>query len=203
MEIIDTLSFIKIFDLSPMYVLTGVIRDVLYVPGLGTNLFSIQLNSIFHPTKAGSEVDFVNDTVTIVRDGRTEIQSQRVGNTLYYLNILAKETTGSSTALTVKKAGVSFVTWHDRFANLNFKTILKMVTLDNTTELDISENNTDCYTPCEGCILGKMHRFPLKNGRTRATETCQLIHTDVCGPMQVPTLSGSRYFVIFKDDYSR
>ena len=41
MEIIDTLSFIKIFDLSPMYVLTGVIRDVLYVPGLGTNLFFI------------------------------------------------------------------------------------------------------------------------------------------------------------------
>ena len=77
-----------------------------------------------------------------MRDGRTEIQSQRVGNTLYYLNILAKETTGSSTALTVKKAGVSFVTWHDRFANLNFKTILKMVTLDNTTELTASQKTT-------------------------------------------------------------
>ncbi len=79
--------------------LTGVMRDVLYVPGLGTNLFSIEAE-----TQDGSEVYFVNKTVTFVCGGRTEIHGQRVGNTLYYLNILAKDTTGSSTALTVKKA---------------------------------------------------------------------------------------------------
>jgi hypothetical protein len=103
----------------------------------------------------------------------------------------------------VKKAGVPLATWHDRFAHLNFKTILKMVTLNNTTGLNVSENNTDCKKSCEGCILGKMHRSPFKIGRTRATETGQLVHTDLCGPMQVPTPSGSRYFAIFKDDYSR
>jgi transposase InsO family protein len=175
-----------------------VIRNVLYVPRLGTNLFSIGA-----ATKAGSEVHFVEETVTFVRCGRTEIQGQRVENTLYYLNILAKETTGSPTALTVKRTGVSLATWHDRFAHLNFKTILKMVTLDNTTGLNVSGDNTDCESSCEGCILGKMHRFPFKIGRTRAMETGQLVHTDICGPMQVPTPSGSRYFVIFKDDYSR
>ena len=110
-----------------------MIRNVLYVPRLGTNLFSIGA-----ATKAGSEVHFVEETVTFVRCGRTEIQGQRVENTLYYLNILAKETNGSPTALTVKRTGVSLATWHDRFAHLNFKTILKMVTLDNTTGLNVS-----------------------------------------------------------------
>ena len=128
--------------------LTGVIRNVLYVPRLGPNLFSIGA-----ATKAGSEVHFVDETVTFVRGGRTEIQGQRVGNTLYYLKILAKETTGSPTALTVKRTGVSLATWHDRFAHLNFKTILKMVTLDNTIGLNVSGDNTDFDSSCEGCIL--------------------------------------------------
>lgn len=29
-----------------------------------------------------------------------------------------------------------------------------------------------------------------------------MIHTDVCGPMQVNSLGGSRYYLLFKDDYS-
>ncbi|DBA03055.1 TPA: hypothetical protein N0F65_003243 [Lagenidium giganteum] len=29
------------------------------------------------------------------------------------------------------------------------------------------------------------------------------VHTDICGPLPVPSLSGSEYFVVFIDDYSR
>ena len=135
-----------------------------------------------------------------MRNGRTEIQGQRVGNTLYCLNILAKE--ASSTALAVKETCASLSTWHERFAHLNYKTILKMATLKNASGLNLTEGNTNQAAPCEGCILGKMHRLPFKVGRTRATEPGQLIHSDLCGPMQVTTPSGSRYFAIFKDDFS-
>jgi len=31
----------------------------------------------------------------------------------------------------------------------------------------------------------------------------ELVHTDVCDPMEVQTFSGAQYFVIFVDDYSR
>jgi hypothetical protein len=31
----------------------------------------------------------------------------------------------------------------------------------------------------------------------------EIIHTDVCGPMSVPTRNGYRYFVTFTDDLSR
>ena len=57
---------------------------------------------------------------------------------------------------------------------------------------------------CEGCILGKMQRssFP-KDGSVRATRKLQLIHSDVCGPMQTPSFGNHLYFVTFIDDYSR
>ena len=57
---------------------------------------------------------------------------------------------------------------------------------------------------CEGCILGKMQRasFP-KDGSVRAEHRLQLIHSDVCGPMQTPSFGHYLYFVTFIDDYSR
>ena len=37
----------------------------------------------------------------------------------------------------------------------------------------------------------------------RASEKLQLIHTDVCGPMKTPSLNGSKYFILFIDNYTR
>ena len=57
---------------------------------------------------------------------------------------------------------------------------------------------------CEACIQGKMHRIahkPLKE--IKSTEKLQLVHTDICGPMQTKYFGGSRYFITFTDDYSR
>lgn len=47
-----------------------------------------------------------------------------------------------------------------------------------------------------------MHRLPFPTGRIRAKEVGELIHSDVCGPMQETSLSGARYYVLFKDDCS-
>lgn len=55
---------------------------------------------------------------------------------------------------------------------------------------------------CESCVLGKHHRLPFSRTGTSATYPGNLIHTDTCGPMQERSIGGSRYFVLFKDDYS-
>ena len=56
---------------------------------------------------------------------------------------------------------------------------------------------------CEGCIMGKHHRQPFpKNGRIRATRIGEIIHSDVCVPITPSSIGGSKYFVIFKDDFS-
>ncbi|GMG18162.1 unnamed protein product [Phytophthora fragariaefolia] len=36
----------------------------------------------------------------------------------------------------------------------------------------------------------------------RAKKLLEVIHSDVCGPMETPTFSGKRYFVTFIDEYS-
>ena len=50
---------------------------------------------------------------------------------------------------------------------------------------------------------GKQTRLPFKQAFWRATEKIQLIHNDLAGPHKTPSLNGSRYFLIFIDDYSR
>ncbi len=53
-------------------------------------------------------------------------------------------------------------------------------------------------------MQGKMHRMPFKSiGEIRSTRKLQLVHSDVCGPMQTESIGGCRYYVTFIDDYSR
>jgi hypothetical protein len=47
---------------------------------------------------------------------------------------------------------------------------------------------------CKGCMLGK---------NIKKAFLLDLVHSDVCGPMSSPSLSGCLYYVIFIDDYSR
>lgn len=54
---------------------------------------------------------------------------------------------------------------------------------------------------CEVCIKGKQTRKPFPESQT--TEVLELVHTDVCGPMRVNSLSGSQYFATFINDKSR
>ena len=56
---------------------------------------------------------------------------------------------------------------------------------------------------CEGCAMGKQRRQPFPNkSQSRSPQPLELIHSDVCGPMNVISEGGSRYFVTFIDDYS-
>ena len=55
------------------------------------------------------------------------------------------------------------------------------------------------------CVVGKWHRSSIPKVRSSggATSSLQLVHSDVCGRLEVPSLGSVRYFVTFTDDYSR
>eukprot|EP00253_Pinus_taeda_P023442 PITA_23442 len=57
---------------------------------------------------------------------------------------------------------------------------------------------------CEGCILGKQHRerFPAGNS-IREKAPLEIAHSDLCGPMQTPSIGGRHYVLTFIDDYTR
>ena len=54
----------------------------------------------------------------------------------------------------------------------------------------------------EHCIYGKQSwvRFPSR--ATRENGILELVHSDVFGPIIVPSLGGSQYYVSFIDDFS-
>ena len=63
----------------------------------------------------------------------------------------------------------------------------------------MSKDNFDCTS----CQLGKQPALPFNNSESISNSIFKLIYSDVWGPSPVASISGSRYFVIFIDDYSR
>lgn len=52
--------------------------------------------------------------------------------------------------------------------------------------------------------MGKYHRDAIpKNQAGRANEPLELVHSDLCGPMQTPTPCGNKYIPTFIYGYSR
>ena len=184
---------------------TCVLKEALYVPELGFNFVSIA-----SVTDAGAKVIFAEEKVWLSKRERIVMTGRRIGKKLYHMDIEWKNNDQQVQAAVSEmqvKAGLSATKtpslhiWHQRLAHQNVNTILKM-SQGIVDGLKIENNHTTLHMPCNGCILGKMHRLPFPKGRNRAKEVGGLIHSDVCGPMQVSTPNSGRFFVLFKDDFS-
>ncbi|CAB4002240.1 Retrovirus-related Pol poly from transposon TNT 1-94 [Paramuricea clavata] len=57
---------------------------------------------------------------------------------------------------------------------------------------------------CETCALGKQSSKPVpKETQNKSQKARELVYSDILGPFEVPSLSGSRYAIIFNDEYSK
>ena len=92
--------------------------------------------------------------------------------------------------------------WHQRLGHLNSQQLYKMVQQNHISGIKLSPRSGE--STCEGCIVGKMQRKPFKSvDHKQSSKKLELIHSDICGPFQVDSIGGSRYFATFIDDYSR
>jgi len=55
---------------------------------------------------------------------------------------------------------------------------------------------------CECCLAGKTTRLLFGKAK-RVSSPLQLIHSDICGPMNVRARHDVNYFIIFIDDFTR
>ena len=58
------------------------------------------------------------------------------------------------------------------------------------------------YPTCEQCLSGKMVKKPYPKG-IRDSELIDLIHTNICGPLNVHTMTGEVYCITCIDDFNR
>lgn len=69
------------------------------------------------------------------------------------------------------------------------------------TNMDMKPIN-DKFT-CEICNKRKIHQLPYKDSVNRSRSKLDLVHSDICGPFNVESIGGARYFAKFIDDYTR
>ena len=88
--------------------------------------------------------------------------------------------------------------WHLRLGHINLDRINRLVKDGPLRELKVGT-----LPVCESCLEGKMTKRPFSAKGERAKEPLELVHSDVCGPLNVQARGGYEYFVTFIDDYSR
>lgn len=164
--------------------------DVLYVPKLSGNLFSVGA-----AVRRGNMVQLKKSRCYIrSKDGDLRGMGTQRSDGLYQLDV-----EGSS--LNCHCASSALVTasvWHQRLGHTT-----KLKELKNLVNgVNFPAEKEVLF--CEACVEGKLSRKPHKQV-VEISSKCklELVHSDVCGPMQTESIGGSKYFVTFIDDYSR
>ena len=62
--------------------------------------------------------------------------------------------------------------------------------------------NSELYLVCESCLQRIMIKLSFIGYGERTTEILALVHTDVCGPLDMQAKGDYLYFIIFINDYS-
>uniref|UniRef100_H3H8T6 Integrase catalytic domain-containing protein n=1 Tax=Phytophthora ramorum TaxID=164328 RepID=H3H8T6_PHYRM len=91
--------------------------------------------------------------------------------------------------------------WHLRLGHIGHGGLDAIVKKSYGVGIDMT--SVKQWELCDGCALGKQTRVSyMKSSPNRAKHVLEVVHSDVCGPMQTPTFGGKRYFVTFIDDKS-
>lgn len=165
---------------------TKLIQDVLFVPDINQNLLSVgQLlekgfNVIFQDNHCQIKDAEGKDVFRVLMRGKSfTLEQEQIA---YY----------------AKKANAEV--WHKRLGHFHHAAVMNLQKKNLVQGLPyLGDDIPDCKT----CQIGKQARIPFKNATWRATEKLQLIHTDLARPIKTPSLNGSKYYIVFIDDYTR
>lgn len=194
---------VDVFGVGEIDILTSVngiiksytIHDVLYAPSIGINLISVG-----PITNKGAEIHFVGSQALIVRKDIVEMTAERVGKSLYLLNISIKTADVASVA---QFAESSLQEWHQRLAHIGYRTIINMAESGAVDGLSLQQGAQPPLERCHECAIGKIKRLVFSTSSTPTSDRIgTLIHSDVYGPMQIQSIGGASYYVLFHDNSS-
>lgn len=162
------------------------LKEVLHVPRIATNLFSVKM-----AIKDGFEINFSNSSVT-VKHGKDKIPVLFDG----YLYILALKILHNrpQQALTAYRLD----TWHKKLAHINMDAIKRLKSLNIVDGLQFGPDPISC----EDCLQGKSCRKPHPSRLShQASRNHAIIHFDTVD-MTIEALGGKKYFVLGTEEYS-
>ena len=172
---------------------TLTFKEVLYVPEIAKNLLSVS-----KATSEGLSFSFDHSGCQITDQNGSYIASGIRDQNLYKLTYIPSYLEANISNLNHETP----MLWHRRFGHINFDYLSKMIKNKLISGVKIDPPTT--LEPCEACIIGKQARQPFKSsGIIKTMKKLDLIHSDLCGPMQNLSLGGKKYLITFIDDYTR
>ena len=97
-------------------------------------------------------------------------------------------------------SGENTMLWHQRLGHIGEKG-LRILYRNGMVE-GMSNFSLDFYF-CECFVYGKQNRVSFPSGAKRENKILDLVHSVVFGPVSVPSLGKSVYYVSLIDDFSR
>ncbi|XP_062541494.1 uncharacterized protein LOC134209531 [Armigeres subalbatus] len=154
---------------------------------------AVNLLSVSRICQKGYCINFTKDACEVKHESTGEvIATEREKDGLYQLNQV-----GQSSACVARPA-TNLELWHRRLGHLNVDSVKRLPAMVTGMETPNGKMST-----CVPCVEGKHQRSPFKSSGSKAREVLEVIHSDVCGAMEKPSLGGNKYFVTFIDDASR
>ena len=166
------------------------VEKVQLLPELSVNLLSVS-----QIVKKGHTVIFTDRGCKVVDKDIDVIATGIHENNLFKLDQDRQDTKSALACL----SAVSLEVWHRRLGHLNIESIRRLADglVDGVKINGSSQGN------CRICPMGKQCRYPFSKQGSRAAEKLEIVHSDICGPMEVKSLGGKRYYIVFVDDKSR
>lgn len=170
-----------------------VVRDILYIPELTTNLLSVS-QLIEH----GNSVIFKENVCYIYNQQKELVGQAELVDGVYKLITSQSQTEQTLAATAVASSDI----WHRRLGHINSDSLNKMK--NGAVEgISFPEKANISKSSCIICCEGKQARLPFQHSTSKTEDVLEVIHADVGGPMEKPSIGQSRYYVLFVDDYSK
>lgn len=172
------------------------LSSVLFVPELGAhNLFSVGVV----PDK-GYSLKFDGSTAALYyhsSDSPMVIAKRSDDEKIYRLVMEVRQPGKGELGCLAKVSDLRLA--HERLGHANMQCIAEMVRNGTLPHVKINSSDLSSFF-CEGCAYGKMHKLPAKSSKGRNGKVGETVHADVVGPMECPSLAGSRFALVLKDE---
>ncbi|KXJ62368.1 hypothetical protein RP20_CCG016888 [Aedes albopictus] len=164
------------------------IANVLCVPDLALNLLSVS-----EICKKGYRVTFTSKACEVEHESTGDvIATAKQMDGLYKLDLVER-----NESFVAQPCG-NLELWHRRLAHLNIDSVKRLTTMASGIEVHGST-----MPSCVPCAEGKHRKQPFKSSGARAKDVLELIHSDLCGPMEKSSHGGSKYWITFIDDATK
>jgi len=133
-------------------------------------------------------MDKLNQNAVVAR-------SEMIGDGIFKISF---ESSNSQSLDATKESNSNL--WHLRMGQLNFQSLVLLRKKNMVNGLPYIKLDDEAH---EGCVLGKQQMESFSNKTSKARECLTLLHSNLCGPMEVVSFGNAHYFLTFIDDYSR